>query len=98
MDMWQVINTLIPIGSIALAFVAMLRNKRTDDTSAAQQLAQVMTQIGVLQGQISELNAKLDRKDEQHLMLIERVTKVEASSSQAHKRIDDLAGGPSRKE
>lgn len=92
MDVLQVIGAITPILSIALAAITVLRNKRTDDAAAATQLAQVMTQIGVLQGQISELNAKLDRKDEQHIATVERLTKVEASAKQAHKRLDAIMG------
>lgn len=85
----QIVSWCLTALSILLAFATVLRNKKTDDSQAARTLEKLMTQIGVLQGQVTELNAKLDRKDQQHVLLIERITWVEASAKQAHKRLDE---------
>jgi hypothetical protein len=50
----------------------------------------LLTEIGYIKAGVDDIKRKQDKQDDLYMRLAERVTAVESSSSQAHKRIDRL--------
>ena len=49
----------------------------------------LLSDIGYIKSGVDDLKRKQETSDDRHFALAERVTKVEESSKQAHKRIDE---------
>lgn len=73
---------------IVFGFIAFSRNKKKDDTEDGAQSAQVLTEIGYIKSGIDDIKRKQEKQDAQHIDVITRITAVEASTKQAHKRMD----------
>ena len=87
----SVVSTLC---AIAFGYAAFSRNKKKDDTEDGAQGAVIVSELGYIKSSLDDIKRKQERSDEkqaeQHLSVITRLTAVEASAKQAHKRIDDI--------
>ena len=92
---WQ---TALSIASgaaaVVFAWLAFSRNKRTDDQAEARSGATVLVELGHLRSTTDRIENKQDtlagKMEQQHVEVVSRLTAVEASARQAHKRIDRL--------
>lgn len=75
---------------IVLSYVAFLRNTKRDSNDEGRETGQVLTELGYIKGGIDDLKQEQRRQQETNIELITRLTSVEASARQAHKRIDRL--------
>lgn len=90
---WNVvIGVFCTILGAALSYLAFTRNKSKDDQQEGQQTGVVLTELGYIKGSVDGINRKIDRQEERNLEMLTRLTAVEASAKQAHKRIDRLEG------
>lgn len=89
----SIISTLC---AIAFGYAAFIRNKKKDDTESGEKGGTVLTEIGYIKSGIDDIKRKQERQDEkteaQHIEVITRLTSVEASAKQAHKRLDRIEG------
>ena len=72
--------------------VAENKNKEEnkDSKEAGRQESLIMNKLGVVEKGIDGIERRLDRQDERYIDLAQRVTATEASTKQAHHRIDAL--------
>lgn len=95
-ELLTVLAVVGPVASIVFAYIAFGRNKKKDDQQDGKQNGTVLTEIGYIKSGIDDIKRKQERQDEkqesQHIEVISRLTSVEASAKQAHKRIDRLEG------
>lgn len=89
-DFITIIGVLSPICAIVFGYAAFSRNRKTDTADDAKQDATVLTEIGYIKSGIDDIKRKQDKQDEQFMKMAERMTAVEASAKQAHKRLDRL--------
>lgn len=80
------------IVSVAIAYLVFARGKTKDDKTEGRQDGIVMSELGYIKGSIDNVSKKMDKQDERHLAMVERISKVEASAKQAHLRIDRMEG------
>lgn len=78
--------------AMVFGYVAILRNRRKDDSENGQQSGIVLTELGYVKSGIDDIKRKQEKQEAQNIEIITRLAKVEASASQAHKRIDGLMG------
>lgn len=52
--------------------------------------ATLFSDIGYIKSGIDDLKRKQEKSDERHIEIVTRLTSVEVSTKQAHKRIDEL--------
>lgn len=94
---WNIIvGAFCAIVGMALSYIAFSRNKSKDDQAAGQQIGVILTELGNIRGQLDGLSKKLDRQEERNLELYSRLSAVEASAKQAHKRLDRIEGREER--
>lgn len=101
MDIQTIITAISIAGTLAaivFGVMAILRANKNEHSSTGERQGTVLTELGYIKSGIDDIKRKQERTDEQVLSLITRVTAVEASSKQAHKRIDRIEGIEDRHE
>ncbi|MDF1494066.1 hypothetical protein [Caproiciproducens sp. CPB-2] len=90
------IGVISTVCAILFGYAAFNRNRKKDDQQGGEKSGTVLTEIGYIKSGIDDIKRKQERQEEkqeaQHLEVISRLTSVEASAKQAHKRIDRLEG------
>jgi hypothetical protein len=85
---------IVPLVSLGIAWSGLRRGKLQDGAERAAQTAQLTAELGAVRGAVESMSAQLERlgiqTSAQYTALLERVAKLEASASSAHKRIDSL--------
>lgn len=83
------VNVLIAVIGIALSVATFFIGR----TSAAKQRGErdgtILTEIGYIKSNTDEIKRRMDEQDKRYVDVITRLTKVEASAAQAHKRLDE---------
>ena len=75
---------------IAFGVAAFLRNRHADDTEGGKTVGTVLTELGYIKSGVDDIKRKQERQDEQNMQVAARLTAVEASAKQAHKRLDRI--------
>lgn len=89
MELTAILAILSPFCSIAFAYFAFARNKHKGAAEDGQQSGTVLTEIGYIKSGIDDIKRKQEKADAQHIEVMTRLAKVEASTTQAHKRLDN---------
>lgn len=97
-----ILSTVLGILGTACAIVFGLasyrRNRKTDDANEGRQNGTVLTEIGYIKSGVDDIKRKQEKQDEQYLSTVTRLTAVEQSAKQAHKRLDRLEGRTDKEE
>ncbi|MBU5438274.1 hypothetical protein KQI42_09655 [Tissierella sp. MSJ-40] len=78
--------------AIIFGYIAFSRNKKQDDNKEGKQNGTILTEIGYIKSGVDDIKRKQEKQDLQHIEVISRLSCVEASAKQAHKRIDRIEG------
>lgn len=88
------IGTIFGIVGVVLsaifAYLAFNRNRKKDDAGAGQKLGTIQSDIGYVKAGIDDIKAEQREQRNLNVSLTSRVTAVEESTKQAHKRLDHL--------
>jgi hypothetical protein len=76
--------------SVVFAYLAFSRGKKKDDEGQGQQLGTIQSDLGYVKSGIDDIKAEQREQRDINVSLTSRVTAVEESTKQAHKRIDHL--------
>lgn len=87
--LFGLIGTLL---GIIISYAAFLRNSKKDSNEDGREVGTVLTELGYIKGGIDDLKAENREQRKTNTEMISRLTAVEASTKQAHKRIDRLEG------
>ena len=85
-----VIGVVGGLAAIIFGYATYKRNQKTDDSNEGKETGTLFTEIGYIKSGIDDIKRKQDKQDERLMQISERLTAVEASSKQAHKRLDRL--------
>ncbi len=87
-----ILSIISTICAIVFAYVAFSRTRKRDDTEEGQSKGAVLTEMGYIKSGIDDIKRKQERQAEkqetQYVKMTERLTSVEESAKQAHKRLD----------
>lgn len=81
------IGTLL---GIIISYAAFLRNSKRDSNDDGRETGMVLTELGYIKGGIDDLKADNREQKKTNTEMITRLTAVEASAKQAHKRLDRM--------
>ncbi len=84
--------------AIAFGYSAWKRNHKTDDTNTGEKNGTILTEIGYIKSGIDDIKRKQEKQDALYVDVATKLTAVEASAKQAHKRIDRIEGHSNREE
>ena len=84
------ISLFCGIAGFVISYLVYGRSKAKDDKADGASIATITSDIGYVKSSVEGIDKKLEKQDERHSQLIERMCGVEASVKSAHKRIDDI--------
>lgn len=88
MDIHEIIGIIAGIMGVVFGVIAYMRNKRTDDEKDGKKDGMVLTELGYIKSGVDDIKRKQERQEQQHIEVVTKLTAVEASAKQAHRRID----------
>lgn len=74
----------------AVAWFGLRRSINKDTAEDGKTSGTILTEIGYIKSGVDDIKRHQEKQDDQYLDLRQRVTKVEASATQAHKRLDSI--------
>lgn len=87
-----IIGIIVGVGGFVFGLVTFFRNKKSDDASEGRKDGTILTELGYIKSGVDDIKRKQEKQDEQNLKFAERLSSVEASTKQAHKRLDKIEG------
>ncbi|MCW1941749.1 hypothetical protein P4308_27260 [Bacillus wiedmannii] len=84
------IGLLIALFSLAISYFAYSLNKTKSIKTDGQQSAEMKAELGYIRKGVDDIRIDLKANEKQMQQLSERVTRVEESTKQSHKRLDNL--------
>lgn len=84
------LGVLIAVLSLAISYFGYVLNKSKSIKADGQQSAEVKTELGYIRKGVDDIRIDLKASEKQMVALGERVTRVEESTKQAHKRLDTI--------
>lgn len=90
MSWGEVLGIISTVCAIVFGYLAFFRNKTKDTQEEAKNDATLLTEIGYIKANTDEIKAEQKEQRKTNLDFLTRLTAVEESVKQAHKRIDEL--------
>ena len=88
-----ILGTVFGILGIIYGFT---RNKHTDDEAQGRQSGTILTELGFIKSGVEDIKTEQREQRKINTEIYSRLTSVEASAKQAHKRIDRMEGSRER--
>ena len=86
---WNVIvGVCCTVLGALVGYLTFLRNRGKDDKSEGKQSGTILAEIGYIKGGIDDIKTEQREQRKTNTELITRLTAVEASAKQAHRRLD----------
>lgn len=90
MTIEAIVGILVGVAGTVFGCVTFFRNKKSDDAAGGKKDGIVLTELGYIKSGVDDIKRKQEKQDEQYVGVVSRLTAVEESAKQAHKRIDRL--------
>ena len=87
-NVYVLIGAIGTVCSIVFGYVGYRQGIKKESV----QTGTLLSDVGYIKSGVDDLKRKQETAEDRHFALAERVTKVEESSKQAHKRIDTIEG------
>lgn len=84
------IGLLIAVFSLLISYLAYSLNKTKELKTDRKESAELKAELGYIRKGVDDIRIDLKANERQMIVLGERITRVEESSKQAHKRLDAL--------
>lgn len=85
-----VLSIVSAVCAIVFGYLAFVRNRDKDREGNAKADATVLTEIGYIKANTDEIKAEQKEQRKTNTEFVSRLTAVEESAKQAHKRIDSI--------
>jgi peptidoglycan hydrolase CwlO-like protein len=87
------IGIVVAVLGLVVSYQAYQLNKTKDVKTDTQESAELKAELGYIRKGVDDIRIDLKANEKQMVALGERITRVEESTKQAHKRIDSLEKG-----
>ena len=84
------VRVLIAVGGLLLTYLGYQLNRTKEVKTDSQQDAQIKAQLDYIGKGVDDIRIDLRANEKERIALGERVTRVEESTKQAHKRLDTM--------
>lgn len=84
------LSIIASVCAIVFGYKAYRRNQKADDQTESSKLTEMETTLGFIKGSVTRIESNQHEQSTSIAGLAERVTRVEESAKQAHKRIDTI--------
>ena len=75
----------------AAGLLTFRRTLSRDLASSGKNEGVILTELGYVKAGVDDIRRKQEQQGEQHIEVVSRLTAVEASAKQAHKRLDNIS-------
>ena len=90
-DMWlTVLSVVSTLCAIYFGYKAFSRARKQDDTEEGKASGTMLSDIGYIKAGVDDIKNEQKEQRKTNLEVVSRLTAVEESTKQAHKRIDEL--------
>lgn len=90
MDIKDLLAIASAVCAIVFGYLAFVRNKKHDDTEDGKASGTQISDIGYIKSGVDDIKAELKDQRKTNMEVVSRLTAVEESAKQAHKRIDEI--------
>lgn len=87
------ILALVPLANVIIAAVNLWRSKNKDTKGDSAQATTLLVEIGAIKSGVDDIKAEQKAQAKTNIEVLQRLTAVEESDKQAHKRIDRIQEG-----
>ncbi len=84
------IGLISTICAIVFGVATFMRNKRQDVSKEERESATVLSDIGYIKSGVDDIKRRQEKQEAQYLDILTKLTSVESSTKQAHKRLDRI--------
>lgn len=85
-----IISLVCTVVGAGAAVITLRRTASRADTEEGKASGTILTEIGYIKSGVDDIKRHQEKQDDRYLDLRQRVTAVEASAKQAHKRLDGM--------
>ena len=86
----QILTAVSVIAAVVFGYLAFVRNKKKDDEQDGQDKGTMLSDIGYIKAGVDDIKAEQKEQRKTNMEVVSRLTAVEESAKQAHKRIDEI--------
>jgi len=86
------LSVISTVCAIFFGYMAFNRNRKKDENDDGASKGTMLTEIGYIKGGIDDIKAEQREQRKTNTEFVTRLTAVEASAKQAHKRLDHIEG------
>jgi len=87
-DLFNFLAIACSLSSLIVAALSFFHKKKKDDGADGKQNGIILTELGHIKGLVEEVRAEQRQQYDTNLQLLQRLTAVEESAKQAHKRLN----------
>lgn len=88
--MLTAISVISTVCAIVFGYAAFNRNRKKDEEDDGKATGTILTELGYIKGGIDDVKSEQREQRKTNMEVVTRLTAVEASAKQAHKRIDTI--------
>lgn len=87
------LGVIVAVSGLLVSYLAYQLNRTKEVKSDSQESAEVKAALSYIRSGVDDIKIDLKANEKQMAQIAERVTRVEESAKQAHKRIDSVEKG-----
>lgn len=88
----MILSVVSTLCAIYFGYKAFARNRKKDDTDEGRASGTMLSDIGYIKSGVDDIKAEQKEQRKTNIEVVARITAVEESAKQAHKRIDEIKG------
>lgn len=86
----EILGIVSSVCAIVFGYLAFNRNRKKDETDEGKNVGTMLSDLGYIKAGVDEIKAEQKDQRKTNIDIERRLTSVEESTKQAHKRIDEL--------
>ena len=87
-----ILSVISTICAIVFGYMAFARNRKKDDNEEGRNAGTMLSDIGYIKSGVDDIKAEQKEQRKTNIEVVSRITAVEESAKQAHKRLDSIEG------
>lgn len=85
------LSVISTVCAIAFGYAAFRRNRKHDDNEEGKHAGSLLSDIGYIKSGVDDIKSEQKEQRKTNMEVVSRLTAVEESAKQAHKRIDSVS-------
>ena len=85
-----ILSVISTICAIVFGYMAFARNRKKADTEEGRNAGTMLSDIGYIKSGVDDIKAEQKEQRKTNIEVVSRITAVEESAKQAHKRLDGI--------